>query len=73
MADSPVVKSVAVQLDEAAAAVAGFKANRDKAEAALAKAAADFEGSKTKVRDLHAKLMEQLGDIVPTPAANFHP
>lgn len=66
-------KSVAVQLDEAAAAVPSFKVALDKAEDAVKTAAFEFEASKQKVRELHAKLMEQLGDIVPTASANFRP
>lgn len=66
-------KSIAVQLEEAAALVAGFKANLDKAEEAKNKAAAEYEASKAKVRELHAKFVAQFADIVPPPASHFNP
>lgn len=66
-------KSFAVQLDEAAAAIPGFKIELEKAEAAKGQAFANLEAAKQKVRDLHAKLMASLGDIVPSQTADFRP
>lgn len=66
-------KSLAVQLDEAIQAVAGFKSKLTAAEAAKNKAEADFDASKQKVRDLHEKFMAQLGDIIPQPSVNHRP